>query len=253
MITQSNTGHGHVVPRADGVKMRCGGLALCATCQMEKQTLEQSLNPTPPAAQVQGEKPSYGWRKEALAFVGVAEAGAFADLRAAVKTAAMIIHGLLTDDTVQLIREHRIALTPEYEGQWHAELYGDDGVAQKYAEGATPDEAVRAVLSSAALSAPPAAGWTRAEQHDDISGDFQGYCWIDGRTGQRHWLPHGMNPNEKEPTRTNGGPHRCLFAPEGWACIKQAQHEGPCMAVKLTEGECHATPPAAGVPEAQDE
>ncbi|MDG9785257.1 hypothetical protein, partial [Metapseudomonas otitidis] len=100
----------------------------------------------------------------------------------------------------------------------------------------------------AALSAPPAAGWTRAEQHDDISGDFEGYCWIDGRTGQRHWLPHGMNPNEKEPTRTNGGPRRCLFAPEGWACIKQAQHEGPCMAVKLTEGECHATSPAAGVP-----
>ncbi|WMR34749.1 hypothetical protein [Metapseudomonas otitidis] len=97
--------------------------------------------------------------------------------------------------------------------------------------------------------APPAAGWTRAEQHDDISGDFEGYCWIDGRTGQRHWLPHGMNPNEKEPTRTNGGPRRCLFAPEGWACIKQAQHEGPCMAVKLTEGECHATSPAAGVPE----
>lgn len=101
----------------------------------------------------------------------------------------------------------------------------------------------------AALSAPPAAGWTRAEQHDDISGDFEGYCWIDGRTGQRHWLPHGMNPNEKEPTRTNGGPRRCLFAPEGWACIKQAQHEGPCMAVKLTEGECHATSPAAGVPD----
>ncbi|MDU9415529.1 hypothetical protein [Pseudomonas sp. zfem005] len=107
---------------------------------------------TPPAAQVQGEQPSYGWRKEALAFVGVAEAGAFADLRAAVKTAAMIIQGLLNDDTVQLIREHRIALTPEYEGQWHAELYGDDGVAQKYAEGATPDEAVRAVLSSTALT-----------------------------------------------------------------------------------------------------
>lgn len=103
--------------------------------------------------------------------------------------------------------------------------------------------------SRAALSAPPAAGWTRAELHDDISGDFEGYCWIDGRTGQRHWLPRGVNPNEKEPTRANGGPHRCLFAPEGWACIKQAQHDGPCMAVKLTDGECHAAPPAAGVPD----
>ncbi len=31
----SNTGHGHVIPRADGAKARCGGPALCAVCRRE--------------------------------------------------------------------------------------------------------------------------------------------------------------------------------------------------------------------------
>jgi len=33
--TQLNTGHGHVHPRPDGVKARCGGPALCAQCSRE--------------------------------------------------------------------------------------------------------------------------------------------------------------------------------------------------------------------------
>ncbi|HHF0065706.1 TPA: hypothetical protein ACPHS5_005937, partial [Pseudomonas aeruginosa] len=28
----ANVGHGHVFPRADGVKMRCGGPGLCSEC-----------------------------------------------------------------------------------------------------------------------------------------------------------------------------------------------------------------------------
>jgi hypothetical protein len=31
----SNTGHGHVTPRPDGVKMRCGGPAICSVCALE--------------------------------------------------------------------------------------------------------------------------------------------------------------------------------------------------------------------------
>jgi len=27
-----NTGHGHVFPRADGIKARCGGPAICREC-----------------------------------------------------------------------------------------------------------------------------------------------------------------------------------------------------------------------------
>lgn len=32
----NNDGHGHVIPRADGAKVRCGGPALCAVCQRER-------------------------------------------------------------------------------------------------------------------------------------------------------------------------------------------------------------------------
>lgn len=31
----TNTGHGHVRPRADGAKARCGGPAICPTCAAE--------------------------------------------------------------------------------------------------------------------------------------------------------------------------------------------------------------------------
>jgi hypothetical protein len=33
------SGHGHVTPRPDGLKARCGGPALCADCQAEERTL----------------------------------------------------------------------------------------------------------------------------------------------------------------------------------------------------------------------
>lgn len=63
-------GHGHVRPRADGVKMRCGGPALCSYCQREaysqraaaaltqarkhrRQT--EKLAPDPPSTQHSGE------------------------------------------------------------------------------------------------------------------------------------------------------------------------------------------------------
>lgn len=29
-------GHGHVVPRPDGARARCGGVALCRQCKIEK-------------------------------------------------------------------------------------------------------------------------------------------------------------------------------------------------------------------------
>ena len=33
-------GHGHVIPRPDGVKARCGGPAICRKCQLEKALLD---------------------------------------------------------------------------------------------------------------------------------------------------------------------------------------------------------------------
>lgn len=47
----------------------------------------------------------------------------------------------------ELIREHRIAVTPEHEGQWHADLYGNEAEPLARAEGATPEAAVAAVVA----------------------------------------------------------------------------------------------------------
>jgi GNAT superfamily N-acetyltransferase len=48
---------------------------------------------------------------------------------------------------VELIRQHRIAVTPEHEGQWHADLYGSEAEPLARAEGATPEAAVAAVVA----------------------------------------------------------------------------------------------------------
>ncbi|MFY8322206.1 hypothetical protein [Pseudomonas aeruginosa] len=48
---------------------------------------------------------------------------------------------------LDLVATNRIALTPEYEGQWHADLYLDREVPLAKAEGKTPSEAVLAVLA----------------------------------------------------------------------------------------------------------
>lgn len=39
----ANKGHGHIVPRADGVKARCGGPGICTACTLEKEELDKSL------------------------------------------------------------------------------------------------------------------------------------------------------------------------------------------------------------------
>lgn len=40
-----NQGHGHVVPRADGARARCGGPGLCSVCAQEKAALEGKVAP----------------------------------------------------------------------------------------------------------------------------------------------------------------------------------------------------------------
>lgn len=35
-----NAAHGHVTPRGDGAKARCGGPSLCMTCKLEEKYLQ---------------------------------------------------------------------------------------------------------------------------------------------------------------------------------------------------------------------
>ncbi|WP_312911025.1 hypothetical protein [Stutzerimonas nitrititolerans] len=53
-------------------------------------------------------------------------------------------------ELVEALTKHRIALIPEYEGQWHADLYGDEGHTLFRAEGETPEEAVKSVIAALA-------------------------------------------------------------------------------------------------------
>ncbi|MBG4503291.1 hypothetical protein GHU16_03830 [Pseudomonas aeruginosa] len=49
---------------------------------------------------------------------------------------------------LDLVATNRIALTPEYEGQWHADRYLDREIPLAKVEGATPAEAVLALMSA---------------------------------------------------------------------------------------------------------
>lgn len=50
-------------------------------------------------------------------------------------------------DLFRLIREKRISVEPEYEGQWHAKMYGEEAEPISSAEGDTPEAAIRALLN----------------------------------------------------------------------------------------------------------
>ena len=42
----NNTGHGHVWDRPDGVKMRCGGPAICSDCAKDLSAMQSNLKPS---------------------------------------------------------------------------------------------------------------------------------------------------------------------------------------------------------------
>ncbi|HHX6654889.1 TPA: hypothetical protein ACVGKT_001069 [Pseudomonas aeruginosa] len=66
---------------------------------------------------------------------------------------------------LDLVATNRIALTPEYEGQWHADLYLDREVPLAKAEGATPAEAVLALMSAERIE--PEQGWVEQAGGDE--------------------------------------------------------------------------------------
>lgn len=53
-LSDQSMGHGHVWPRLDGMKARCGGPALCLVCRREAAFIE-ALHANPANAQKSGE------------------------------------------------------------------------------------------------------------------------------------------------------------------------------------------------------
>ncbi|HFX1209587.1 hypothetical protein LZM57_33140 [Pseudomonas aeruginosa] len=53
----TNVGHGHVFPRADGVKMRCGGPALCSECAADAYRARAALAQPSPVQELDFSKP----------------------------------------------------------------------------------------------------------------------------------------------------------------------------------------------------
>lgn len=54
----------------------------------------------------------------------------------------------------QILQQYRIALTPEYEGQWHAELFGEESEPIATGEGATPEQAARQAIERLQSGSP---------------------------------------------------------------------------------------------------
>jgi GH24 family phage-related lysozyme (muramidase) len=49
---------------------------------------------------------------------------------------------------LELIEQRRIALTPEYEGGWHADIYDDEETATVFGYGDTVEEAILNALKN---------------------------------------------------------------------------------------------------------
>jgi hypothetical protein len=71
-----NQGHGHVTPRPDGIKARCGGPALCSECAKEKAALEAAGKPTHISLELPASLPSMvyvqdgqAWRRGSRVYV----------------------------------------------------------------------------------------------------------------------------------------------------------------------------------------
>ncbi len=47
------------------------------------------------------------------------------------------------------MEQKRIAVVPEYEGPWDAEVYNDEGKPNHRGSGSTPREAIRAAIAAA--------------------------------------------------------------------------------------------------------
>ncbi|MDI7005080.1 hypothetical protein [Pseudomonas aeruginosa] len=146
---------------------------------------------------------------------------------------------------LDLVATNRIALTPEYEGQWHADLYLDREIPLAKAEGATPAEAVLALMSAERIdpeqeSVEQAGGDERAafesraeDAGSDISrDDFGNYVNVYVQTEWEGWqaraaLAQPSPASDLDPL--NLAPHAGAFneAPDEALRPEQAEAERP--------------------------
>lgn len=69
------------------------------------------------------------------------------DLFAIVADARSVTAG--DSSRLDFMQANRVALTPEYEGPWDAEVYGEEGTVQTRHSGLTPRDALDAAMSYA--------------------------------------------------------------------------------------------------------
>lgn len=74
-MSGQNTGHGHVFPRPDGVRARCGGPAICSMCakdqaaRLQSEQKPASLEPDDPVQPTDRDR----WANDVLTLIGYAE------------------------------------------------------------------------------------------------------------------------------------------------------------------------------------
>ncbi|ERX91919.1 hypothetical protein Q079_04062 [Pseudomonas aeruginosa BL25] len=120
---------------------------------------------------------------------------------------------------LDLVATNRIALTPEYEGQWHADLYLDREIPLAKVEGATPAEAVLALMSAERID-------PEQESVEQASGDE--------RAAFEAWATH--LPMDRQPLRPDLYMPQTQWAWEAWQFRAALAQPSPVRSSLLING-----------------
>lgn len=86
--------------------------------------------------------------REAFRFVAASRVAAPVAPLAPLAQLAQLAPERTDRDRLDAMGRHRIAVIPEFEGPWDAELYGEDGEPQVRGSGSSPREAIDSVLEA---------------------------------------------------------------------------------------------------------
>lgn len=140
---QAAYGHGHVIPRPDGVKARCGGPALCSVCAKEQAAIAaREPNAAPGLAVTETEGLGTAWRlldetRNRLAIAGAERD----DARERLERAQATLRDTAADnirlrEQVRLVREDRDSVRGRMLAL--AAALEDEAAASSYALESTP-------------------------------------------------------------------------------------------------------------------